>query len=301
MITAVRTADDRFHDLPGFGYTPKYLDNPADLAGLRLAYIDEGPSDAEHTFLCLHGQPTWGFLYRKMIPPFLATGARVVVPDLLGFGRSDKPVEDAFYTFDRHRNTIIDVIRRLDLHNITLVVQDWGGLLGLTLPVDADMRARIARLIVMNTAIAVGESLGAGFDAWRAYSASTPDMAIGKLLLRSQPGLTAEEAAAYDAPFEDAGFKAGVRTFPKLVMTEPEMQGVQTSRRAAQFWRDEWQGPTFMACGALDPVFDPDHMRALATQIRGCPPPLVVADTGHFCQERGDVIAAAALDHFGGR
>lgn len=298
MTTAVRTAEDRFTDLPDFAYTPHYLDDIAGL-GLRMAYIDEGPAAAEHTFLCLHGEPTWGFLYRKMLPPFLAGGARVVVPDLLGFGRSDKPVEDAFYTFDRHRNTIIDLIRRLDLRDITLVVQDWGGLLGLTLPVDPDIRPRITRLIVMNTGIAVGEPLGPGFDAWRSYAGSTPDLPVGQLLVRAQPGLTDAEAAAYDAPFENAEFKAGVRMFPKLVMTEPGMEGVDTSRRAVRFWSEEWHGPTFMACGALDPVFDPDHMRTLATTINGCPAPLVIPDAGHFVQERGDIIAAAALDHFG--
>lgn len=300
MTQFVRTAEERFTNLPDFAYTPSYLDGLDGLTGLRVAYVDEGPTDAERTFLCLHGQPTWGFLYRKMIPPFLATGARVVVPDLLGFGRSDKPVEEAFYTFDRHRDTLIGLIRRLDLHNITLVVQDWGGLLGLTLPVDADMRVRISRLIVMNTAIAIGESLGPGFEAWRTFSGSQQDLAVGKLLTRSQPGMTAAEAAAYDAPFEDARFKAGVRMFPKLVMTEPGMAGVDTSRRPAKFWREDWQGSTFMACGAMDPVFPPDHMRALAGRINGCPPPLVIEDAGHFVQERGDIIAAKALERFGG-
>ena len=298
MTEVLRTSEDRFNDLPDFGWEPRYVEDLDGADGLRVAYLDEGPVDAEHTFLCLHGQPTWGFLYRKMIPPFLATGARVVVPDLLGFGRSDKPVDDGFYTFDRHRDTVLAWVRRLDLRAITLVVQDWGGLLGLTLPVDADMQARITRLIVMNTAIAVGESLGPGFEAWRTFAGSTDDLAVGALLQRAQPGMTAAEAAAYDAPFEDVRFKAGVRMFPKLVMTEPGMPGVQTSRRAAQFWRDDWQGPTFMACGALDPVFPPDRMRALATQINGCPPPLVIADAGHFVQERGDIVAAAALEYF---
>ncbi|MFN8070374.1 MAG: haloalkane dehalogenase [Mycobacterium sp.] len=301
MAQFVRTADERFTSLPDFDYAPSYLDNLDGLTGLRVGYLDEGPADAERTFLCLHGQPTWGFLYRKMIPPFLATGTRVVLPDLLGFGRSDKPVEESFYTFDRHRDTIIGLIRRLDLHNITLVVQDWGGLLGLTLPVDADMRPRIARLIVMNTAIAVGDSLGPGFDAWRTFSGSQHDLAIGKLLTRSQPGLTVAEAAAYDAPFEDARFKAGVRMFPKLVMTEAGMAGVDISRQAARFWRADWHGPSFMACGALDPVFPPDHMTALADHINGCGPPLVIEDAGHFVQERGDIVAAAALEHFGGQ
>ncbi len=300
MTQVLRTSEERFNDLPDFGWEPHYVDDLDGFDGLRVAYLDEGPTDAAHTFLCLHGEPTWGFLYRTMIPPFLASGARVVVPDFLGFGRSDKPADDAFYTFDRHRDTLLALIRRLDLRTITLVVQDWGGLLGLTLPVDADTRTRIARLIVMNTAIAVGESLGPGFEAWRTFAGSTDDLAPGALLQRAQPGLTAAEAAAYDAPFEDVRFKAGVRMFPKLVMTEPGMGGVETSRRAAQFWRDDWQGPTFMACGALDPVFDPDHMRRLATQINGCPPPLVIADAGHFVQERGDIVAAAALKHFNG-
>jgi haloalkane dehalogenase len=298
MTQVLRTSEDRFNGLPDFGWEPKYVDDLDGFDGLRVAYLDEGPAEADHTFLCLHGEPTWGFLYRKMIPPFLAAGARVVVPDLLGFGRSDKPVDDTFYTFDRHRDTLLALIRRLDLRGITLVVQDWGGLLGLTLPVDADARTRITRLIVMNTTIAVGDPLGPGFEAWRTFAESTDDLAVGALLQRAQPGLTAAEAAAYDAPFEDVRFKAGVRTFPKLVMTQPGMVGVQTSRRAAQFWRDDWRGPTFMACGAMDPVFPPDHMRALATRINGCPPPLVIADAGHFVQERGDTIAAAALEHF---
>jgi pimeloyl-ACP methyl ester carboxylesterase len=298
MTTILRTAEHRFAKLVDFPYRPHYV---ADLPGfetLRIAYLDEGAPDAERTFLCLHGQPTWGYLYRKMIPVFLASDARVVVPDLVGFGRSDKPVDDDFYTFAMHRHTIVGLVERLDLRNITLVVQDWGGLLGLTLPVTPDMQSRISRLILMNTALAVGEPLGAGFDAWRAFAGSTDDLAVGELLLRAQPGLSADEATAYDAPFEDARFKAGVRAFPKLVMTEPQMAGVDVSRAAARFWREEWRGPTFMACGALDPVFDPAHMQRLADQIRGCPPPLVIEDAGHFAQERGEVIAQAALDHF---
>ena len=124
MTQVMRTSEDRFADLPDFGWQPRYVEDLDGLRGLRVAYLDEGPADAAHTFLCLHGEPTWGFLYRKMIPPFLATGARVVVPDFLGFGRSDKPIDDAFYTFHRHRNTLLALIRRLDLHAVTLVVQD---------------------------------------------------------------------------------------------------------------------------------------------------------------------------------
>jgi haloalkane dehalogenase len=156
-ITALRTPEERFLNLPGFPYAPSYVDDLRGFEGLRAAYVDEGPRGAKHTFLCLHGEPTWGYLYRKMMPVFLQSGARVVAPDFFGFGRSDKPVNDADYTFHFHRDYLVRLIERLDLRNITLVVQDWGGLLGLTLPVDAGMRPRIDRLIAMNTGIAVGE------------------------------------------------------------------------------------------------------------------------------------------------
>ncbi|MVU77175.1 alpha/beta fold hydrolase [Nocardia sp. ET3-3] len=294
MAVILRTPDERFADLPDFPYQPHYVD----IGGLRMAYIDEGPADAEHTFLCLHGEPTWSFLYRKMIPVFTASGARVVAPDFFGFGRSDKPADDAAYTFDFHRDSLIEFIGRLDLQRITLVVQDWGGLLGLTLPVEPSITPRITRLLLMNTGLAVGRSPGPGFDAWRAYAASTDDLAVGRLIARSEPRLTDAEARAYDAPFPDKTFKAGVRRFPQLVMTEPDMPGVPVSREAAEFWSARWNGPTFMAVGHRDPVLGPAVMQSLAALINGCPPPLMLLDAGHFTQEHGDTIAAAALEYF---
>ena len=297
-IAALRTPGQRFTDLPDFDYTPRYVEDLPGSPGLRLAYIDDGPADADHTFLCLHGEPTWSYLYRKMIPVFRSAGGRVVAPDFYGFGRSDKPVADAAYTFDFHRRSLIDLITRLDLRGITLVVQDWGGLLGLTLPVEAALRPRISRLIIMNTSLAVGEPAGPGFDAWRNYVASTDDLAIGRLMRRSEPTLTEAEAAAYDAPFPDKTYKAGVRRFPQLVMTDPGMEGVEVSRQAADFWRNDWNGPTFMAIGERDPVLGPDVMAGMHQLIRGCPDPLRLPEAGHFVQEHGAVIARAALDHF---
>jgi haloalkane dehalogenase len=297
-IPAARTPDERFTALPDFAYEPHYVDDLPGYEGLRMAFIDEGPADAEHTFLCLHGQPTWSFLYRKMIPVFLAAGARVVAPDFFGFGRSDKPLADADYSFDFHRASLVELIGRLDLSNVTLVVQDWGGVLGLTLPVEPDLRARISRLIVMNTGLAVGVPISDGFEAWRAFSASTDDLAVGVLLSRSVPGLTESEAAAYDAPFPDKTYKAGVRAFPELVMTRPDMPGVEVSRAAAGFWHDEWTGPSFMAVGAQDPVLGPAVMDRLKTLINGCPEPLILEHAGHFVQEQGDMVAAAALESF---
>jgi pimeloyl-ACP methyl ester carboxylesterase len=268
--------------------------------GLRMAVIDEGPREAAHTFLCLHGQPTWSFLYRKMIPIFLAAGDRVVAPDFYGFGRSDKPTRDADYSFDFHRTSLIELIRALDLQNVTLVVQDWGGVLGLTLPVEPDIQPRITRLLVMNTGLAVGVPVSDGFEAWRAYCASTDDLPVGDLLQRSEPSLTPAEAAAYDAPFPDKTYKAGVRAFPELVMTRPDMPGVEVSLKAAAFWHTEWSGPTFMAVGVKDPVLGPPVMERVRALIHGCPEPLMLESAGHFVQEYGDVVATAALAHFGG-
>jgi pimeloyl-ACP methyl ester carboxylesterase len=296
-MNALRTPEERFAALPDFPYTPRYVDDLPGLDGLRVAYIDEGGPSAE-TVLCLHGQPTWSFLYRKMIPVFVEAGARVVAPDLLGFGRSDKPIDDDTYTFDLHREMLLAFVERLDLRDITAVVQDWGGVLGLTLPVDSRMDGRVRRLLIMNTALATGRPAGPGFDAWRTYAGSTDDLPIARLMQRAHPGLPDEDAAAYEAPYPDKSYKAGVRRFPQMVMTEPGMPGIEVSKAAVEFWRREWDGPVFMAVGAKDPIFTPQFMSWFATRIRNCPDPLLLEDAGHFVQECGDVVARAALEHY---
>ena len=284
----MRTPDQRFADLPGFPYAPRYLE----WRGLRAHYVDEGKGD--RTFLCLHGEPTWAYLYRRMIPPFLTAGARVVAPDFIGFGRSDKPEEDAFYTFDLHRAFLLEFIERLNLTRITLVVQDWGGLLGLTLPMD--MPERFERLLVMNTALGTGDApLPEGFIAWRAYVAKNPDLACGKLMQRSCTHLSAAQAAAYDAPFPDQASKAGVRRFPQLVPDRPDAPGAALSRRARDWWMNSWKGESCMAIGATDPVLGVPVMNALRKIIRNCPEPYVHAKGGHFLQEWGADIASEVL------
>ncbi len=290
-MKVLRTPDERFVHLPGFPWEPHY----AQVDGLRMHYVDAGPRDAAVTALCLHGQPSWAYLYRKMIPVFAAAGLRVVAPDWFGFGRSDKPEDDAWYTFERHRDSMLRFVEQLDLRNLMLVVQDWGGLLGLTLPLQQP--ERYTRLLVMNTGLGTG-TVTEGFKQWRAYANSQPDMAIGKLLQRANPGMTAEEAAAYDAPFPDVRYKAGVRRFPNLVPDHEQAPGAALSRQAAQFWSERWSGDSFMAIGMLDPVLGAPAMQSLRRLIRGCPEPLQVADGGHFVQERGEAIAAAALRHF---
>ncbi len=298
-MTILRTPDERFQNLPGFPFAPRYVtikplpDGPE----LRVHYLDEGPADSRSTFLCLHGQPSWSYLYRKMIPVFTASGGRAVAPDLIGFGRSDKPAEESVYTFTVHRETLKRFIEALDLKNITLVCQDWGGLLGLTLPMD--LPGRFSRLIVMNTALATGDvPLGEGFLAWRAFSNRSPDMDIAALMRRATPILSDTEAEAYAAPFADVSYKAGVRRFPNLVPDNPDADGAALSRRARDWLRNSWQGETFMAIGMKDPVLGAPVMNALAKIIKGCPPPLEIEDAGHFVQEWGDQVAKAALAHF---
>ena len=288
----LRTPDDRFADLPGWPFAPRYVEDE----GPRIHYIDEGPRDAPVTALCLHGNPTWSYLYRHMIPVFAQAGLRVVAPDLIGFGRSDKPADEAFHRFDTHRTMLLRFVERLELRNVMLVCQDWGGLFGLTLPVS--LPDAITRLLVMNTALATGAEPTEGFRQWRAYSNAQPDLPVGKLLARGKADMTPAEAAAYDAPFPDARYKAALRRFPNLVPDTRDAPGAAVGREAYSFLKNDWAGESFMAIGMRDPVLGPDTMRALQRVLRHCPPPLEVAEAGHFVPEWGAPIARAALAHF---
>ena len=292
----LRTPDQRFADLPGWEYDARHVEDLPGYEGLRVAYVDVGLG-AGPVFLCLHGQPTWAYLYRRMIPLFAESG-RVVAPDLIGFGRSDKPLEDGFHTFDAHRAMLLRFVERLDLRDITLVVQDWGGILGLTLPMELGDRVR--RLLIMNTALPVGEAPSGGFIQWRDYCRSNPDFDIGRLMARACAHLTEGEAAAYAAPFPDGRHRAAVRRFPEMVMTDPDMDGIDHARRARRFLAEDWDGQSFMAVGPRDPVLGGGVMEELRRTIRGCPEPMVVSDAGHFVQEWGDGVARAALAHWGG-
>ncbi len=291
----LRTPDAAFTGLPGWPYEAHY----SAYGAYRVARVDVGPSQPNaHTVtaLCLHGNPAWSYLYRHMIPVFAGAGLRVVAPDLIGFGRSDKPIAEAAHSWDLHRGMLLDLIDQLELRNVMLVCQDWGGLLGLTLPMDRP--GIFTHLLVMNTGLGTGVVTD-GFRQWRAYSNSQPDLAVGRLLQRGTPDLTAEEAAAYDAPFPDASYKAALRAFPNLVPDGADAPGAAISQRALTFWRDEWSGESLMAIGMQDPVLGPAAMRPLQRLIRGCPPPLEIERAGHFVQEQGGPIARAALRHFG--
>jgi tRNA(adenine34) deaminase len=295
---ALRTPDEAFERFQGYPWQPNYLSDLPSLAGLRLHYLDEGQGGGGNlTYLCLHGNPAWSYLYRKMIPVFLEAGHRVVAPDLIGFGKSDKPKKDSFHSFDGHRQILLDLVERLDLQSIVLVVQDWGGLLGLTLPMAA--RERYRGLLVMNTMLATGEQpLPAGFLAWREMCAKNPDFDVARLFARGNPQMSADECAAYNAPFPDRGHRAALRAFPPLVPEFADSPGAGVSRQARDFWRESWQGRTLMAVGAQDPVLGLPVMRELQQVIRGCPEPLLIANAGHFVQEQGEPIARRAVDFF---
>ena len=296
---ALRTPDAAFDGLPGYPWPPHYVSDLPALSGLRLHYLDEG-SDQKLTFLCLHGNPTWSYLYRKMIPVFLQAGHRVVAPDLIGFGKSDKPKKDSFHSFSAHRQILLELIERLDLQNLVLVVQDWGGVLGLTLPLAAPQRYK--GLLVMNTLLGTGDApLPAGFLAWREMCAKKPEFDVARLLARGNPQMSADECAAYDAPFPDKGHRAALRAFPKMVPESIDSDGAAISRQARSFWQAKWTGQTLMAVGVADPVLGLPVMQDLRALIRGVandPELLLLPDAGHFVPEHGEPIATAAVSLF---
>ncbi len=295
--------------MPDFPYKPHYLQ----WGSLLMAYIDERSSadSPAETFLCLHGQPTWSFLYRKMIPHLLhyttLAGAkpsrRVIALDFFGFGRSDKPTNDADYTFTFHRESLLHLIRTLDLENVTLVVQDWGGLLGLTLPLDNP--GCFKRLIVMNTGLGTGTMpLPQAFLDFRDSINSDPDINIsGHVIGMDKPvaeKLTRNEIAAYDAPFPDQTFKAGPRRFPNIVPVDESYEGTDISKRALEmYFAGELFGAkaVFVANGSQDPMFGP-MMREIAKMFGKGRYFMDVPEAGHFPQEFGEDIAKKAIACF---
>ena len=297
---ALRPADEWFEGLTDYPWKAHYVSDLPALGGLRLHYLDENqsqPHAQQLTYLCLHGNPAWSYLYRKMIPVFTAHGHRVVAPDLIGFGKSDKLKKSSAHAFDFHRQILIEFIERLDLRNIVLVVQDWGGILGLTLPMV--MPERFSGLLVMNTTLTTGEeALSEGFLSWRAWCKANPDFDVGKLLGRGNRHLSANEISAYNRPFTDKGHRAALHAFPPMVPEHVDSPGASIARQAAEFWQHQWQGQSLMAIGLQDPVLGESVMRALRNKIRNCPEPMLLPEAGHFVQEHGQSIAEAAVQLF---
>jgi haloalkane dehalogenase len=284
----VRTPEERFRDLPGYAFPPHYLT----IAGARMHYVDEGRGDP---VLCLHGEPSWSFLYRKMIPP-LAQRHRVIAPDFFGFGKSDKFTERGEYSFQMHRDSLVAFLDQLGLEGITLVCQDWGGLIGLR--VLGEMPDRFARLVLMNTALATGEAIGPGFMAWRAYMERTPDLDVAALFRRAivQEVCRAPEVlAAYAAPFPDRSYKEGVHTFPLLVPITPDAPGAAASRHAREVLA-RWTRPCLLLFSDQDPVLGLPAGRAFEKLIPSAGRMIVIQDAGHFLQEdKGEELAQHIL------
>lgn len=284
-----RTPDERFAGLPGYPFEPHYLDQD----GLRMHYLDEGGGDP---VLCLHGEPTWSFLYRKLIPP-LARVARVVAPDYFGFGRSDKPTELDWYSYDRHYGSILRLVEELDLTGLTVAVQDWGGPIGLRLAVERP--ERVERLVIMNTGVGGGRAPN---EVWLRFRdvvrAAGGDFQPGRLVRTSAVrGLADDVTAAYDAPFPTPGSKAGPLAFPEHVPTEPEHPNTAPMMAVREALKG-WEKPALVLFGDSDPIFRPEVAESISRLIPGALPAETIANAGHFVQEDAGEEAAERIVRF---
>jgi haloalkane dehalogenase len=273
---AFRTPDERFEGLPDFPFEPRYRE----FDGLRLAHIDEGEGEP---VVFLHGEPTWSYLWRKVIPPVREAGFRCIAPDHAGFGRSDKPTELAWYSYDRHVELAAELLERLGLRDATVVVHDWGGPIGLRLAVEQP--ERIARMVIMDTGLFTGEqSMSDAWKAFRDFVERTEDLPISMLVRGAVArGMSDEVAAAYDAPFPVPESKAGARAFPLMIPTSPEMPGAAAGRRVLEALREDGR-PKLCLWADSDPIIPFTVGERFAAAI-GTDPPQQIDDASHFLQE----------------
>jgi haloalkane dehalogenase len=299
-MDTLRTPDDRFAALPGYSFEPHYTDiADGDGGELRIHHIDEGPVDAPPVLL-MHGEPSWSFLYRRMIPVLVAAGLRAVAPDLVGFGRSDKPTRRTDYTYQRHVDWMTSWLDVVDLRDATLVGQDWGGLIGLRLV--AEHPDRFARVVAANTFLPTGDRHpGDAFLAWQRFPQETPDFPVGSIVNGGcVTDLSPAVIAAYDAPFPDESYKEGARQFPMLVPTSPDDPAAGPNREAWDVLR-RWTKPFLCAFSDQDPITRGGD-RVLRAEIPGCAdqPHTVIEGGGHFLQEdRGEELGRVVVDFVG--
>jgi haloalkane dehalogenase len=291
VTDAIRTPDELLEGLPDFPWAPHYRQ----VEGLRLAHVDEGDG---RPVVMWHGEPTWGFLWRKVAHVLLEAGHRVVLPDLAGFGRSDKPIDFGWYSYNRHVAVAATLLEDLDIRGATFVVHDWGGPIGLRLAVEHP--ERVDRLVVMDSGLITGrQRMSDGWHAFADFVRRTEDLPIGMLVRRgcyTDPG--DEVAAAYDAPFPNAAAKAGARAFPELLLSGPDTPDAEAGRRTLAALKED-RRPLLMLWGADDPVLPPVAGERFASAL-GRPAPRVLERAGHFLQEdRGEDIGAAIADWLG--
>jgi haloalkane dehalogenase len=289
----LRTPDERFENLPDFPYQPHYFE----IDGIRIHYIDEGPRDAE-PILLMHGEPTWAYLYRRMIPILIKNGNRCVAPDLVGFGRSDKPTEITDHTYAKHVHWITELVKSIDLRNITLFCQDWGSLIGLR--VAAENENRFKRIMLSNGGLPTGDQKpNPAFVTWQKFSVEVPILEISRLIqgsIRSRK-LTDEELAAYEAPFPEDKYKAGPRILPSLVPTSKDDPAAPANRKAAEVFM-AWNKPFLCAFGDNDPITKGGD-RFYINNVPGAKGQkhTTVKDAGHFIQdEKGEEIAGLLVE-----
>jgi len=286
-----RTPDDRFHNLPGYDFAPNYVD----VDGLRMHYLDEGPRTGR-PIVCFHGEPSWSYLYRKMVGPLVEAGHRVVVPDYAGFGRSDKPTDRRWYTYDRHVELITRVLGGLDLQDAIVLGQDWGGPIGLRWAVENP--DRVGALAISNTGIFTGR-VSRGFLAWRDFAEKNPDLPVGVVIQQgTATELTDDVVAAYDAPFPNVESKAGAAQFPVLVPAAEDAVGVAEMRAVADAL-SRWQKPALVAFSDLDRIFPyPKAGQVFCDLIPTVTEQVTIEGASHFLQEdRGERLAEELLKH----
>jgi len=291
-METLRTPDERFTNLVDYDFRPHYIE----INSLHVHYVDEGLRAADPVLL-LHGEPSWSYLYRKMVPIIIAAGHRAIAPDLIGFGRSDKPVRREDYSYQMHVDSIEALIEQLNLRNITLVCQDWGGLIGLRVAVENP--DRFARIVAANTGLPTGDApLSEAFMRWQKYSQTVPDFPVGNIIQGgSATKLTPEVIAAYNAPFPDERYKAGARAFPMLVPTRPDDPASAANRKA---WTalNCWEKPLLTAFSDGDPITrGGDRYFQQAVPGAQGQPHVTIPGAGHFLQEdKGEELARVVVD-----
>lgn len=293
----LRTPEHRFDALLDYAFAPHYVTvTDADGTDVRIHYVDEGPRDAP-PILLMHGEPSWSYLYRKFVPDLVARGHRVIAPDLVGFGKSDKPTARSDYTYERHVAWMSAWLTALNLSDVTLFCQDWGGLIGLRL-VEA-FPDRFARLVIANTGLPTGSGASEGFNAWLAFSQNVPQFPVGVIVNGGTAReLTPEEIAAYDAPFPDKSYKEGAREFPKLVPITPEHASVAENKAAWEVL-EQFDKPVLTAFSDQDAVTKGGE-RLFIDRVPGAKgqPHTIIAGGGHFLQEDAPAELCALIDGF---